>query len=133
MAALTADRNTRCKMVQRKVKLPVAAATKIYAGSMVSVNAAGYAVPSSDTAGHVFFGRAAEQVDNSAGANGDKEIEVERGVFKWNNSGLTQAEVGDTVHVSDDNTVTTAGTAVNDVAVGRLEEVESDGVWVSSL
>ena len=60
-------------------------------------------------------------------------IEVSRGVFKYNLSGLTAANIGDTVHVADDNTVTTAATATNDIPVGRLEEVETDGGWISIL
>ena len=46
MAALTKDRNTK----RRDAKVfsdPVAATTKIYAGSLVCINASGYAVPGS--------------------------------------------------------------------------------------
>ncbi|HOP81046.1 MAG TPA: hypothetical protein PLZ21_10825, partial [Armatimonadota bacterium] len=50
---------------------------KIPKGALVSINAAGYATNSSDTAGETFAGVAYETVDNSAGSAGDKEIRVE--------------------------------------------------------
>ena len=69
MSALTRDRATSYRE-GIEVEFPVAAATKIYAGSMVCVNAGGYARPAADTSGYRFAGVAMEQVDNTAGADG---------------------------------------------------------------
>ncbi len=66
MSALTRDRATPYRE-GIEVEYPVAANTKIYAGSLVCVNAAGYAVPAADTSGYRFAGVALEQVDNSGG------------------------------------------------------------------
>lgn len=60
---------------------PVAATTIIPEGGLVALNAAGNAVPaSSAVTGHA-IGTAMKAVDNSAGAIGDKSVEVKRGVF----------------------------------------------------
>ncbi len=44
----------------------------IYGGAFVCVNAAGYAVPGSDTAGLIFQGVSIHHVDNSLGQDGDE-------------------------------------------------------------
>lgn len=76
MPALTADRNTP-KKDGIIVEMPVAASTKIYAGSLVCANASGYVIPAADTAGLTFLGVALNAVDNSAGSNGDKTVLVQ--------------------------------------------------------
>ena len=137
MAALTQDRNTPFKFFQRKHHYKVEGATTIFAGSIVALNAAGFAVPASDTAGLVVIGRAEEQVDNSAGADGDKEVLVAKGVFKWAAGvGIAQALIGRVVAVADDQTVADpANVAItNDITVGILEEIDADGdAWVAVL
>ncbi|MFA5112426.1 MAG: hypothetical protein WC443_13530, partial [Desulfobaccales bacterium] len=69
MSALTRDRATPYRE-GIEVEYPVAANTKIYAGSLVCVNAAGFATPAADTIGFRFIGVAMEQVDNSSGSDG---------------------------------------------------------------
>ena len=48
-----------------ELDFPVAASQKLYGGGFGVVNAGGYALPGSDTAGLIFQGVAIEQVDNS--------------------------------------------------------------------
>lgn len=115
------------------IALPIKAATIIYSGTLVAIDAAGWAVPASDTAGLKVIGRAEETVDNSAGANGDLRIVVARGVFLFSNSGtnpVAQANVGATCVVEDDNTVSTD--TAQDIVAGLVVEVVSDGVWVDT-
>lgn len=133
MAALTRDFDAPHKYKERKQVLKMKASTKIYAGSMVSViSGTGYAIPAADTASHVVQGRAEEQVDNSAGADGAKTIAVARGCFRYNNNGsITVANVGQNATVVDDNTVGLAAQTTNDIVAGRIEEVDDVGVWVS--
>ena len=123
--ALTQDRAS----AQRDgvdVAVPVAAAAEIFAGSIVALDADGYAVPASDTAGLTVFGVAREHVDNSDGSDGDLDVIVTRGKdWLMKGSGLTQALVGQTVYVSDDETVTTAATATNDIPAGTLTQFDS--------
>jgi hypothetical protein len=136
MAALTKDRNTRTRGEKaRKVVVPLAAATKIFCGAGVCINAAGFAVPASDTAALITWGRAEAQVDNTLGAAGDLYLEVCKAVCAWNASGLTQANIGDQVVWVDDNTVGLAAATTNDIVAGVLEEIDpvSGEAWVAML
>jgi hypothetical protein len=101
--ALTKDRPTAYRG-GIEIEYPVAA-VKIYAGSLVCVNAAGYAVPAADTVNFKFVGIALEQVDNSAGQAGDKTIRVRRaGVFEFKASSIAQSDVGKQMYVVNDET-----------------------------
>lgn len=134
MAALTTARNTPMRGEKhRKVVTQVAATTKIYGGAAVCLNAAGFAVPAADTAGLVTWGRAEETADNSAGLDGAVTMEVARGVFGFKHASLTQAAVGTVVCWADDQTVTTAAAATNDIAAGTLEELDGATAWVRVL
>lgn len=98
------------------------AAVKIYKGSLVAFNTAGYATGAADTSGFTFAGIAYETVDNSAGAAGALSIRVKRrGVVELNfTASAVQANVGLPVYMSDDNTVALVATTTNDVLVGRI-------------
>ncbi|MDD2904280.1 MAG: hypothetical protein PHU44_17780 [Syntrophales bacterium] len=120
MAALTKDRATPYRE-GIEVEYPVAASTKIYAGSLVCANATGYAVPAADTAGLRLAGVALEQVDNSTGADGAKNVRVRRhGVFEFDAASITQAMVGDPMYAVDDHTFDDAAGPTNDIKVGVL-------------
>ena len=110
----------------------LAAATTIYAGTMVSLNAAGNAIPAADTASTRVVGRAASTVVN-AGSAGDLSIVIERGAFKYNNSAanpVTIASIGLPCFVVDDNSVAVAAGPTNDIKAGIVLRVDSDGVVV---
>jgi hypothetical protein len=112
----------------------VATATTIYAGEMVALNAAGYAVPASDTANLRVIGRAEEDVVN-AGADGAAKIKVKRGVFKWDNdvtNPVTIASVGLPCYVKTSTSVAVAAGPANDIKAGLVFRVDSDGVWVDT-
>lgn len=133
MAALTKDRNTLRKDNQVHSD-PVAASTKIFAGSLVCLNASGYAVPGSVSTTQKARGVAQEQVDNSTGTAGAQRVETRRGVFKFGNSAaadeITIADVGANCYIVDDQTVAkTNGTNTRSIA-GKIDSVDSDGVWV---
>jgi hypothetical protein len=120
MANLTADRDA-LRQDGVLISMPLAA-VKVFKGSLLANNTAGFATKAADTANFTFAGIAYEQVDNSAGAAGDKTVRVERkGVFELNFSGTAaQADVGKSVYMVDDNTVALAATTTNDVLVGRI-------------
>lgn len=131
MAALTQDRNTP-RAEGDVEEYPVLAATLCYAGGLAVLDADGYARPGAAATGLLAVGRFEEQVDNSAGASGDKRVKVRRGVFRWNNSAdadlITIAEIGDNCYIADDQTV--AKVATGRSAAGRIEQVDELGVWV---
>lgn len=115
MAALTGPfLNTKAEPAQVVPNLfpgnlGLAAATKIYANSIVAKNASGYAVPASATAGLVVVGRAVNAVDNSAGAANALDVVIEQGAFDWDIASgvnaLTIADIGKAVFAQDDHTV----------------------------
>ncbi len=115
------------------LSLPAAAATLIFAGTLVALDAAGNAVPASDATLLVVVGRAVATVDNSAGLAGAQAVLVERGVFKYANSGanaLDPDDKGKWAFVEDDQTV--AETSAHKVKAGRVVDVEADGVWIDT-
>jgi hypothetical protein len=135
MTALAAERATLALENGLIIQdYPVLTATTIYKGSIVAVNAAGYAVPGSVATTQIAIGRCSETVVNS-GASGAKKVKVEAGVFKYDNSAaadaIAQAEVGDFCYIVDDQTVAkTSGTSTRSRA-GRIVGVDAGGVWVA--
>lgn len=128
MAALAKDRNTPQREGDQFV-YGVAASTKIYAGSLVCVNASGYAVPGSVATTLKVVGRAEEQVDNSAGADAAKTITVRRGTFKYANAGdVTIAHLETNIYINDDQTVSSVSTGKS--VAGKCVAVDADGVWI---
>lgn len=85
MAALTSERDT-----VRRINsgwdgfqnYPVKAGEKIFQGSIVALDANGDA-EAATTASTLVVGRARQTVDNTAGADGDLNIEVDHGVFRF--------------------------------------------------
>lgn len=130
---LTADRNTP-KQAATQIPVPVAAATKIYAGSLVVANATGFAAPGSVATTLTYLGRAAETVDNTAGAAGAKTIRVDRkDAYKFANHAadlVVQADLGKTCYIVDDQTVAKTSGGATRSAAGKVVGIESDGVWV---
>jgi len=125
MAALSKDRATPYRE-GIEVAFPVAAAVKIYAGSLVCANANGFAAPAADTSGYRLAGVALEQVDNTGGADGAKSVRVRRhGIFEFDAASITQAMVGDPMFAVDDHTFDDAAGPTNDVKVGILVKYES--------
>lgn len=126
MAALTKDRATPYRD-GIEIEFPVAANTKIYAGSLVCANTSGYLVPAADAVGQKFIGVALEQADNTGGANGAKKVRVRRtGVFEFDAASITQAMVGSAMYVMDDHTIDDATGPTNDIRVGLLVKYVSD-------
>ena len=133
MSALTADRNTPRREGEKRV-IPVAAATVIYAGALVAINAAGDAVSFSSATGLKTGGRAERRADNSAGVAGEISVEVSAGIFRFANSSaadlITRADIGADCYGVDDQTVAkTSGSNTRSIA-GKVFDVDAQGVWV---
>lgn len=130
MPALTRDRATPYRE-GIEVEYPVAASTKIYAGSLVCVNAAGYAVPAADTSGYRFIGVAMEQMDNT-GEAGAQSMRVRRaGVFEFDAASIEATMVGGAMYAVDDHTFDDAAGPTNDIKVGQLVKyVSATKGWI---
>lgn len=134
MAALTADRNTPYKFIQRYVSGAVAGGVEIFAGSLVCRDTDGYLVPAADTAGlKSAVGRAEFYVDNTDGADGDVQLTYAVGVFAFDVSATISASdaatidlLGTAVTVKDDHTVDVAANTTNDIAAGTLDEFDAE-------
>lgn len=136
MAALTADRNTPRRDGEQE-NLPVAAAKKIFAGSLVARDSSGNATPGATATTLLGVGRAEEYVDNSAGAAGDKSVNIRKGVYRFANSAsgdlIARADIGNDCYIVDDQTVAkTNGGSTRSVA-GKVFDVDTDGVWVKFI
>lgn len=128
--ALTADRDTASRRGEQ-LSVPVYQAVTIYAGALVSRNASGYLVPVTAVTTLTGAYRATETVDNSAGSSGDVSCLVETGVFRYDNGDtITISSIGDAAYGYDDETVYKTGTGLS--VVGKIVDVDSEGVWVDT-
>ena len=119
----------------RQFYLDVAASTEIFAGSLVSRDAAGRAIPAAATAGTIVVGFAPKGVDNSAGSAGDEKVLVKRGMAAHFANGaapnaITIAEIGTAAYVADGGTVRKFNADLTNIPVGRIIDLDDDGVWV---
>jgi len=127
---LTADR----EIVYREgldIEYPMAA-VEIFAGSLVCINATGYAAPAADTVNFKFAGVALEWIDNSGGSPGDKKIRVRRdGIFQFDASSIAQASVGADMYVVNDHTFDESDPGQG-IKCGKLVAVESSSLgWIA--
>ncbi|MGL6348628.1 MAG: hypothetical protein ACRC2U_01980 [Aeromonas sp.] len=106
-------------------------------GTIVCRNAAGFAVPGADAAGLTVLGIAEDEIDNTTGANGDVTVPVRRrAAFELQNlpAGLITTallNVPNSAMIADNQTVTTATQATNDIVCGTPIELTTTGtVWV---
>ena len=132
MTALAADKKLEYTEGV-EVAIPVDDADLIYGGAFVCVNADGYAVEGSDTAGLIFMGVATERKDNTDGEDGDLDVVVRRrGLVKAIlGTAITQANVGDNVFLVDDQTVDLAGNVTNDIFCGIIAAyIDSTHAWI---
>jgi hypothetical protein len=133
MVALTAERNTRFRLGDLRVE-PMAATVKIWSGSLVMRNAAGFLTKGATAVGCVGVGRAERTADNT-GVAGAAVIEYRTGSFLFANSAagdlITIADIGKACFIVDDQTVArTDGTATRSRA-GIVDGIEAGGgVWV---
>lgn len=133
MAAQTTDRATpRRDAVQ--FEFPVAASTKIYAGSIVCINSSGLATKGAVATTLKCVGIADALADNSAGAASAINVKVRRGCYQFANSAsgdlIALADVGADCYIVDDQTVAkTNGGSTRSVA-GKIRDVDANGVWV---
>lgn len=102
---------------------PVAAGEVIYGGTLVFLDAEGNALAAP---GVKVRGVAEHGVDNTAGAAGDKTVSTCVGVFQFDTTTLTRADIGSAVYAADNATVEKTGTVI----AGVLADVDAFGAWV---
>lgn len=138
MAALTKERAQK-PFFAKKLRLPMAAAVKAYKGGIACFDTAspGYVTPGKLATTLTRIGVFAETQDNTAGAAGALNVNVEfdrevQGQWFANDGSVTAAAVGTDVYLADDHTVST--TSVGASKAGRCWKVDSQlGVAVEPL
>ncbi len=133
MTALAGDRNTPERSGDTR-EVPAAAGVVLYAGAMAAINAAGNAVPVTTATGLKGAGRVERRVDNTDGGAGALRVKIRAGIFRYANStstdALTQADIGADVYGVDDQTVAKTSATNTRSVVGKVFDVDADGVWV---
>lgn len=135
MAALTGDRNT-ARSVPGQRNFPVAAGVCIWRGSLVALDATGYARPARATATDIIVGRAMFRADNTGGAAGAISIEVEYDqVIALDNSGggdaIALTDIGKDCYAVDDHTVALTDNSAARPKAGKIQNVTTAGVWLA--
>ncbi|SNS86821.1 hypothetical protein SAMN05421763_103279 [[Luteovulum] sphaeroides subsp. megalophilum] len=133
MTALAADRNTPAALGDLR-RGDAAASVLIYAGALVMRDASGNITKGATATGAIGVGRAEERVDNTGGAAAAKTVPYRAGIFRFANSGstdaITKADIGKACWIVDDQTVArTSGTNTRSRA-GIVEMVDDQGVHV---
>jgi hypothetical protein len=132
MVALTGERNTRLRIGDLRME-PMAATVKIWSGSLVMRNAAGFLTKGATATGCVGVGRAEKTVDNT-GAAGAASLEYRVGTFLFANSAagdlITIADIGKACFIVDDQTVAKTDATATRSRAGIVDAVEATGVWV---
>jgi len=114
-------------------RVPLAASTKIYAGTLVAINISGYAVPASADGALRVIGVADKQADNSSGSAGDVSVNINRGTYGFINGSTTDAlstaDIGQFCYALDDQTVTRTPARGARPLVGRVILIENSKVY----
>ena len=117
--------------------IPIEASTKIIGTGMVALDASGYLVNATATAGQTVLGVAYETVDNTAGIAGALQCPVVGGLqaFPMANSAgadaITSANVGAYCYIVDNATVALTSASGTRPIAGKIKSVDTTfGVWV---
>lgn len=137
--ALTADRDPYEVPDQRTLpKVPMAAASKVYAGGLVCLDASGNAQAGADGAGKA-YGIAMETVDNT-GIAGALSVQCRAGIFHFTNSSgdpVAAADFLETVYAEADDIAAKTQNATGTLPVlGKFMGIDPDHgvkVWVGAL
>lgn len=146
MATLTADRTVFPAHKQvidgaHFIDLPVAATTVIYRGGFVALDASGdlvmyvAPVPAATQVGNKFIGIAQQHITSQTAA-GDKKCRVQiHGSIDYTLSGVTKADVGKPVFVTDSGAIGIAASQnpllgwITDLADTNLAQIRMAGTW----
>lgn len=139
MTALAANRNTPEMAILAGAdfairNLGMAAAAKIYEGSIVVTDAAGNAKSALTATTVTAVGVAVQFVDNTSGGAGAATINVKPGVFKFVNLGadlVVAADLGLNCYLVDDQTVAHSNGGSTRSVAGKVIQIDTDGVWVA--
>lgn len=133
MTALSQDRNTPERSGDTR-EPGVAANVILFAGAMAAINASGFAVPVTAATNLKGAGRVEKRVTNTGGAAGAQRVKIRAGIFRYGNStaadAITLADIGSDAYGVDDQTVAKTSATNTRSVVGKIFDVDDQGVWV---
>lgn len=135
MTATTAERLTQRRNGDQ-FSFPVAAATQLLVGTIIVLNASGYAEAGATATGKMAVGVCEETADNTAGSAGDIDVAIRRGTFKFFNSAsadlIANSDYGATCYIVDNQTVAKTDALGTRSIAGTIRGVDpaDGGVWV---
>jgi hypothetical protein len=99
----------------------------------IGVLEAGYLKPGRTAVGLKAVGIIEQDVDNTAGANGDALCDVRRGVFRMANDAgdpVGRSHIGSNAYIVDDQTVAATDGAGTRSIAGTIVDIDDLGVWI---
>jgi hypothetical protein len=133
MVALTTPRLTAKRNGDDFVD-PVLANVRIFQGSLVVLDANGFARPAITAVGLKPRGMAKAEANNTGGANSAITVETEKGVFRFENSTagdlIARADIETACFIVDDQTVAKTNGGATRSQAGIVKDVDVSGVWV---
>lgn len=137
MTAITTERDTQRRQ-GLEVAYPVLAATKVLAGTIAVLTAAGYAQGGATSTTLKAVGVFDATVDNTAGASGDVKAPVRKdGWFRFANSAstdlITIADINNNAYIVDNQTVAKTDGGTTRSIAGKIRDVDAAGVWIEFL
>lgn len=131
--ALTGDRNTPRRELGVR-DLPAAASTTFFAGAIAAMALSGTVTRGATATGLTGVGRV-EQFLATGAVAGAELVKVRPGIFRWGNSAggdeITDADVGRTCFIVDDETVARTDAGGTRSPAGWVSEIDELGVWVA--
>lgn len=134
MTALAQDRVSPRRSGQRR-RFPVAAGVVIFHQSLVVLDSSGYARPGRVSTTDKAVGCSGSYVDNTNGAAGAQFVDVERSIFRFENSTsgdlIALTDINADCYVVDDQTVAKTNGSNTRIKAGTIFDVDASGVWVA--
>lgn len=127
MANQTADVSRDWRDGELFEDCPLAAGSRVFAGSIVEIDAAGNLSRAAKAANKTYFGFAVTGGDNTGGSAGDVKITVRRKATVLLAKTGTAVR-GQAAYIADDQTVTDVAAGAS--KVGRIVATDDDGVYV---
>jgi hypothetical protein len=131
MAATNDIRAKKKPGLGRAYGYPALAGVVLYGGAAAGITANKEAVPAGHVSAVKLLGFIQERVDNAFGQTGDQIATIEKDVRVIPLAGATPANIGATVYASADDTFTLTAGAL--LAIGTIDAIDADGVWLKTL
>jgi len=131
MAASTDIRAKKKPVQGRSYSYPVLTGVKLYGGAAAGITANKEAVPAGHASAVKLLGFVEERIDNTSGPTGDQYARIEKDIRVIPLPGATVANIGATVYASADDTFTLTAGAL--LAIGTIDAIDADGVWLKTL